>query len=685
MQLLALVCGSLLLNTQPKQADSITFSCPGATVENALKQLSEATSLKLDASKELQGLPLIVCVKEMKLQALFDAIADCLSARWNENDNRWTLVPDSFKIRTRTEVANRRMIASLAQQLSVSFNEGALQRNIDSTVERLAKAAKATSSDEQNEFLSGGWELPVNYFSRRILGAVDPRDIANLMPGSRMVYSTKPTRAQRPFTHDMIRLLQKQEDLNRSFQRRLDAAGFKPSLILDAGMRRYFEERFKPVEPISGGTLIIVHPEYGGSVTAYFRDSSGRQGHETSINHDMRADNETIRDRSLIRQKILSRIPSTAKFDFSDRALLMARAVRPDPSVMKMTSGQNSTRFERSLATYRKFSAQDLQDWASPDRVDPTNWYVGEVIAKLAEYADLDVIASPADRCLNDMANVLGRSPIQAGSLIPSLVSYTINVLPDLLHLDGNTLILRQDMTNGVFSAQAVNRKSLAKVMPAIIVVPFLSVDHCRMLGWTNMYQTPLWMGWLQAGTPVQISQTYLNIPMIDLSRSLSETQLRAASSAQGLQISSLLPEQRSALHQIVYGASTQEIQNVPLNVQRDVTDVFENGVPTEAVLLINSRKTLTTLGWSVLDEIGVKGSFAMFGSNPQIIAELESYKSFMPFYSENITLQIKFGDWLWRTAPMQADSGLSGPPVDSWQKLPAEYTAAIRKIAVGN
>jgi hypothetical protein len=193
----------------PAIADTVSYTCEGARAEVVLRELSERTGLNLQASPVTKDETLVLAVKDAPVAELLDRIAWSVGGSWKvDGETRWLSrtssdLTDERKRDFAREVgifrqAIERRQAELAKM--GAFDDAKL-KELAAMVGPAIRASRGEDPDYNkmaNFERKLGTEGPAGRAIKRLVSLYRPEDLANLPTDIKVVYSTKPTRLQRP-------------------------------------------------------------------------------------------------------------------------------------------------------------------------------------------------------------------------------------------------------------------------------------------------------------------------------------------------------------------------------------------------------------------------------------------------------------------------------------------------------
>ncbi len=199
-------------------AQKVSFTSSTLRVPEALKQLSEKTQTKLLPSPVYSNEVLFIRLQDATLSEALAKIADAIGGEWVKEG-------DALRLR-RSESKAREEAQTEAQQRAALYRKSiqGMMEAVNKTPkygEAEAKAAmgnmeKAFSNMQSGQTAGGrgrnpmsalsdfAMGLPGNRAIARLLAGIDPLVLGNMPAGSRMVFSNRPTRMQKPIAGNAL-------------------------------------------------------------------------------------------------------------------------------------------------------------------------------------------------------------------------------------------------------------------------------------------------------------------------------------------------------------------------------------------------------------------------------------------------------------------------------------------------
>lgn len=172
--------------TGPNTSVRLNFEQRAAPVPTVLENLSRASGVRLTSVPAVASEIVVVRVEDATLQSVMDRIARVTSGEWVRDGNGFRLQADTSSRRSE-ETAD---IASRAEEIRRAIDE---LRRAEQNPTAAAGPLETVRVLQRGTGSSAAANAAVQFLS-----AVDPRLIAQMPDASRIVFSTNPTRMQRP-------------------------------------------------------------------------------------------------------------------------------------------------------------------------------------------------------------------------------------------------------------------------------------------------------------------------------------------------------------------------------------------------------------------------------------------------------------------------------------------------------
>ncbi|MCW5940276.1 MAG: hypothetical protein KF884_11270 [Fimbriimonadaceae bacterium] len=179
--------------------DLVSFRHEGASVSKVVRALGEATGEKWAAEGPLRDEFLFVSVADKPIEAVRQKIAEVLVGQWVKTEDGWRLEPDRFK-RAALETARREVARKNVDEFvsKTKKTEPLTSQRAEAIVrDALKQLERADEERAWNKLEEIDSHDPSASLAAGLLSLV-AADCLNLPEYSRVVYSSHPTRLQRP-------------------------------------------------------------------------------------------------------------------------------------------------------------------------------------------------------------------------------------------------------------------------------------------------------------------------------------------------------------------------------------------------------------------------------------------------------------------------------------------------------
>lgn len=171
-------------------AKKINFQSVAKRTDAMLASISEESGIKLTCSKEMNLETLVVRVENVTVQELLDHIAKVTVGKWTiEKDGSQKLEPFTGRMNS----MNQAVIAELAGRIREDVQKQFKQATAPPAKPKSDTTQKDGSFEMRNIFSGSG---AGSKLVARMLTKINATEVAKLLPGYRMVYSSAPTRMQ---------------------------------------------------------------------------------------------------------------------------------------------------------------------------------------------------------------------------------------------------------------------------------------------------------------------------------------------------------------------------------------------------------------------------------------------------------------------------------------------------------
>lgn len=398
---------------------TITLNLPATNAKAALAAMSESGT-KFEPSAALANEPLILSVRGATLRDLMQRIATAMSAEWERTSEGFRLTRSASLLRSQENADLAARTAALKQSLTEYVATEAKSQEWDETIVRQLVETELKRREEMAQAISGnvGGEgsiaiassigsssaSPANIALYEVLKTINAKDLAAIAPGTRVVFSAKPTAMQRPASFDS----------NRAMNRFVEAHNLLARVAAPVDGSRRPNMRFlggldleaKPiVAPLSKLLLIVTRPTAEGPLQVQLKiaDESGTIVGTTST---------SLAFGSFEAGSVptAGAQPITLSEESKELARLINEVADDERSVNTMVTEINGERVVLSSAgaeATRPISRGLLDKLVKPEQFDPLGYFVAETLMQAASARGENLVASPPDAAFLRLARLL--------------------------------------------------------------------------------------------------------------------------------------------------------------------------------------------------------------------------------------------------------------------------------------
>lgn len=178
----------------------VTLTLRATPVQKAVAALAESTHTRLEVVTAMTPDVVMVSVKDTPLSSVMQKLATVCSAEWTESNGVWRLAPSAglrnreYQVELTTRVQSiRKMILGRAE---------ARKKQLEQMAAMIAKARQKAGAkggkEEEEGFDLADYANPEGDAVVSLVPSLDLSLLAAMRPGDRLVFSTQPTRMQRP-------------------------------------------------------------------------------------------------------------------------------------------------------------------------------------------------------------------------------------------------------------------------------------------------------------------------------------------------------------------------------------------------------------------------------------------------------------------------------------------------------
>lgn len=273
--------GAATLQTNPK----VTFTCRAETVNRALDDLGKIANVHLEAIPALEREVVVIAAKDVPLQDLLARIATATSGEWKPIDGGYRLLANAQQRAAEDRQALAERVAAIQAMikhgLAVTPKKPGNPTGTGGGAEDADDAGDAADFSE-GMFGGGGRTM------YQILALCDPKALAQVGPGQRLVFSTHPTKMQLAFTgsiSNQVNAIVAEHNKNAkapgTTAEQEDQIAQMPEFV-----RNMVNNMSKPIGAVSKALLVVTNTQMvvfgGGTAELKLYDNQGKVAFTTS-------------------------------------------------------------------------------------------------------------------------------------------------------------------------------------------------------------------------------------------------------------------------------------------------------------------------------------------------------------------------------------------------------------------
>lgn len=227
------------------QSNTITLQIGATSLPALIPRLAEVTGRKLEFAPELKDEVLLIAVKEVPVDELLERVATATSATWSKlKDGKLILTrPKGTEDEQRKAWLEERVTRLKA--MVDQFRANALpkpQPLTDQDSELILRRMSSTPLQppfaDQAQFAlmrSLHEKLPAGRLFARLMGSIDLHKVAEAKPWERVVFCSRPTKAQHPFSKGIAEAVGLLAEEQRRFAKTAGAMSSLPIVLPETG------------------------------------------------------------------------------------------------------------------------------------------------------------------------------------------------------------------------------------------------------------------------------------------------------------------------------------------------------------------------------------------------------------------------------------------------------------------
>lgn len=382
----------------------VTFTCRAETMDRALKDLSAAANVHLEAIPALEREVVVISVKDVPLPDLLARIAVATSGEWKQVDGGYRLLA-STPMRTAEE---RQALAERVASIQATIKQG-LAVTVKKTPGNPPKTTGGGSqeADDMPDFSEDMFDAG-NRNLYQILAQCDAKAIAQVGSGQRLVFSTHPTKMQLAFNgsiSDAVNLIVTEHNKTAvnpgTTPEQEDQIAQMPEFV-----RKMVNNMSKPIGAVSKALVVVTNAQMGdfGGPMAELKlyDNAGQVAFTTNVqlhSPDPRIQ-KAIQD-AMMKAKTGS-APKTPPAPATSTPVTLSEDTKQFLQIF-----QSSGSAQMSL----KIPAEIKAKLFRPDQYDPLSFLISDELLSLAKTAGKPLVACVPDAAMSGLDMVTNDKP----------------------------------------------------------------------------------------------------------------------------------------------------------------------------------------------------------------------------------------------------------------------------------
>lgn len=571
------VIGVMLATAAWAQGDlsqKVSYRHPAAPVHILLEELGKQTGVPLGAAANLNNEILIIRVQDVPLKDVLDKIALASAGEWTQEGGKTYLVRSSSRMAAENKTELEIRTAAVRKALVEKFKV-APPMSADDVEKVLKQKAQLEKHNQDGSFDRSAWEQiqSIDHLSpgfrclQRIVQALDPRAVAALKDGDRIVYSSAPTPKQIALpiqAATVLSELQKEAATWNAAASRMPADDTRPEFYSDQDPHKFD----KPFENPPAKVLLAVQSSgdgLGGGIgcALIVADAQGKI---------LFTANDSI---SIADAGDIERQAREADKNSQSPKLELSAETRELGGYFGKMFGRQGT------ATRIEISDEWKKRILHPERYEPLSTSMSDIVLSICDGKNLNVVASIPDIFFIASIVLVGQPELQIQTVDGALAALRAFRAADFIEKDGwFDIVPNRPATT---REQRANRQSVSDYL--------MAADHDGRVTLENRAHYALSQrntGMLDLGTVLSMILSPEEARMMDgsmkqrlwlqLFGSLSAQQRQALAAPDGrISIGNMTAEQARILNRIVYGSKDA------FGVSSGLTVIGSNGEEAES------------------------------------------------------------------------------------------------------
>ncbi len=552
-----------------------TVQITGKSLELALPEIGNVFQTKLSASPSTARDVIVMAVKDASLKDVMAHISTAFEATWRETSTGYMLVRTADQVRDQ----RKRELATRAKTISLGLEAKRKElekfpvwdeKEADKMIKEYQSLVRTFNpNDQRSSFWQKANELqkrsPLARALSQLISYFDANELAQIGSDSAMVWSSQPTRMQRPLPQRVVQAIGNAVAIEKQWRQKISAAGLSAPQV--------------------------------GNTTYYLpgiSDSNDSLDEAQKVN--IRVRNSQMTGGMQVQVTILSseKAELQSTYDYLNRGfapdLFESKKPKEGEILLELQGFEKACAeaFQPMQQQIKKIEPQFLDLLLNPVQNDPLGLLGGPLLIQYAAKTKQNLVAHVSDMAV---LTFLGQTKIPLSQFETrfSALLHSISSKDGWLEVQPTMAI--EDREN------RVDRKALARYVQKTIGPSFPLEERSTILA-----QLPLPNSNVLPAVWEMLALGKMS-PQVDASRivrfygMLAPNQRLAMKNAQ-LQARNLQPNQLAELEKVVYGGDgrisiTREAPKAmkpgrAFNPTSDPTEVLPNGIPADALLKVN-------------------------------------------------------------------------------------------------
>lgn len=404
---------------------TVSVDLSAMPISKALPLIEQKTGIHLKSSKATEDQVVVIKVASVKLIDLMNKLASATGAEWSKESDGYRLVRGLSLLQQQTQAETNERAAALAKSLAEMKKEADKVPNMDrSAAENYVKQSRgsmgtfvtAMGSGQRGgiRFSTGSDSGPASRAVVGILSLMPIGQLASIPAGTRVVFSTAPTRMQRAFPAGVDRVItrfvQEQRLVNQVLSETQDAR--VPAIFLGGGAQTS--------NTIPAKSILVVNRPPGSSTLMLQLIVGNSDGDAIATGSTGLSPIEVRPDASF-----LPKNPNDA-VQLSDLSAQFAKLIQAadgggGANFQILQSGGSAqmvfmTRAEPDVQTPAGPTPKDWRDRIlNPEKYEPLGWVPSDFVISLGASERCNLIACLPDECLIPMCRAFAVSKMNLG------------------------------------------------------------------------------------------------------------------------------------------------------------------------------------------------------------------------------------------------------------------------------